>query len=82
MFHEMRATVWAKIPDLEGKKAELNSSLKPLSSSQQFQENLEYHLQLVNQLFEYGAKHDDSVSKEFDYFVQLRNGESFLSSDT
>ncbi|WP_407507288.1 hypothetical protein [Vibrio parahaemolyticus] len=81
MLHQMRATVWAKIPDLEEKIAELNSALKPLTSPQQFQENFQYHLQLVSKLFEYGAKHDDSVCKEFDYYVQFKNGESFLSSE-
>lgn len=81
MLNEMRATIWAKLPDLEGKIAELNQALKPMDSPEQFKENLQYHLQLVAQLFDYGAKHDDTVCKEFDYFVQLKDGSSFLSSE-
>ncbi|MCI9718738.1 hypothetical protein [Vibrio parahaemolyticus] len=81
MLHEMRATIWAKLPDLEEKIAELNSALMPLKSPQQFQTNFQYHLHLIAQLFEYGAKHDKSVCKDFDYFIQFRNGERFLSSE-
>ncbi|HBC3499846.1 TPA: hypothetical protein KDY90_002627 [Vibrio parahaemolyticus] len=80
MLHEMRATIWAKIPDLEAKISDLNNSIKPLQYPEQFEEHFNYHLQLVKKLFEHGAKHDKSVCKEFDYFVQFRNGERFLSS--
>ena len=80
MLHPMSATIWAKLPDIDEQMEKLNGSLKALNSINEFKENFEYHINLLNELFSYASTVDQSVSKSFNYYIQLRQGEEFLST--
>jgi|GEM_PF-1218163 len=80
ILNEMTATIWAKLPDIDIQMEKLNSSLKPLLSENEFKDNFDYHLNLLNKLFSYAATVDQTVSSSFNYYIQLRHGEEFISS--
>lgn len=79
MLNTMTATIWAKLPDIDAQIKKLNTSLKPLLSQNKFKDNFDYHLNLLEKLFSYAATVDQTVSTDFNYYIQLRDGESFLS---
>ncbi|WP_159817932.1 hypothetical protein [Colwellia sp. 20A7] len=79
MLYPMTSTIWAKLPDIEQRLNYLNESLKPLSASNEFNDNLQYHLGLIDDLFAYASTVDQTVSREFDYYIQCHNGEESLS---
>jgi hypothetical protein len=79
MLSPMNSTIWAKLPDIKQRSDSLNNSLKPLSTSNNFNENLHYHLSLIDDLYSYASTVDETVSREFDYYIQCHNGEESLS---
>jgi len=81
LVRSMNSLIWAKLPDLSQRVARLNNSLKPLLVANELNENLRYHLGLVEELFSYAHTVDRSVSSKFDYYIQFPSGEDFLSSD-
>ncbi|WP_415721710.1 hypothetical protein [Photobacterium ganghwense] len=80
LLYTMRATIWAKLPDIEQRIDTLNAALKPLSRTYDFEENVAYHLGLLKELFLYASTVDETVSKDFNYYIQAYNGDERLSS--
>lgn len=80
MLHTMKATIWAKLPDIEQRLEALNNALKPLSSPEEFEANFAYHSGLLKELFSYASAVDETVSENFNFYIQTREGADFLSS--
>ncbi|EJE4163731.1 hypothetical protein M3916_003889 [Vibrio parahaemolyticus] len=78
MFEPMSATIWAKLPDLDERIELLNEQLLPLDELEQIRDNLAHHVSLLRSLFEYAATVDETVCKDFSYFVQSHHGFSQL----
>ncbi|EHU4933588.1 hypothetical protein KY890_002967 [Vibrio vulnificus] len=82
MLEPMTSTIWAKLPDLDDRIKELNDQLVPLDDLEQIGENLDHHVSLLKGLFEYAAAVDNTVCKDFSYFVQSHHGFSKLFTST
>ena len=80
MLHPMKATIWAKLPDIEQRLEALNNALKPLFSPEEFEANFAYHRGLLEELFSYASAVDETVSENFNFYIQMRQGFDILSS--
>lgn len=74
MLMPMSSTIWAKLPDLNERIKELNNQLKPLKSWNEFHSNLSYHVSKLEILFKYASTVDQTISRDFSYFVQSHHG--------
>lgn len=81
LLKNMKSIVWAKIPDIDKKTEELNNKLKSINEFSAVENSIEYHISLLKDIFNYGAKHDRTVCSSFDYCYQLNDDARFLSND-
>lgn len=80
VLEDMNVLLWAKLPDIKEQTKKLRESLKPLVDIANFKENIEYHLSLINNLFQYAATVDNSVCANYSFFIQHPET-SYLSSN-
>lgn len=79
LLHEMHSTVWAKLPNLDAKIKELTAMLKHSSEFSNLTESIQYHLNLLPNLFQYGSEADKSVCKGYNYSLLFKDGSRYCS---